>query len=315
MENKEKKTKSIFEKKFFVVLFASIAAFTWGFAFPLIKIGFKAFAITATDTGSKTLFAGVRFLLAGIVTLLIGKMLGHKVKIKQQKDVWWLLAFGLVNTALHYFFFYMGLSKVSGARSAILDSLGTFFVIILACICFRDEHMTKRKILGCLSGFCGVFLLNFGSDMTQGGFSLEGDGMLICSGICMAFGGVMTRIVTQKVDTLMATGISLAFGGFVLILAGLLMGGSLHQITYTGILVLLLLVLVSSVGFSLYNQLICYNPVGEISIFNAFIPIIGAVLSCLMLREPFYGRYIVAGLLVVLGVYIINVHNYKTDTL
>lgn len=315
MENKEKKTKSIFEKKFFVILFASIAAFTWGFAFPLIKIGFKAFAITATDTGSKTFFAGVRFLLAGGVTLLIGKMLGHKVKINQQRDVWWLLAFGLVNTALHYFFFYMGLSKVSGARSAILDSLGTFFVIILACICFRDEHMTKRKIAGCLSGFFGVFLLNFGSDMTQGEFSLEGDGMLICSGICMAFGGVMTRIVTQKVDTLMATGISLAFGGFVLIIAGLLMGGSLHQITYTGIVVLLLLVLVSSVGFSLYNQLICYNPVGEISIFNAFIPIIGAVLSCLMLGELFYGRYIVAGLLVVLGVYIINAHNYSADTL
>ena len=48
---------SIFQKKPFVVLLASLSAVTWAFAFPLIKLGFNAFEIADGDTGAKTLFA------------------------------------------------------------------------------------------------------------------------------------------------------------------------------------------------------------------------------------------------------------------
>ena len=40
-----------------VVVFALTAAIAWGWAFPLIKVGFSAFGITADMTGSKMLFA------------------------------------------------------------------------------------------------------------------------------------------------------------------------------------------------------------------------------------------------------------------
>lgn len=299
--------RNIFQKKPFVILFAILSALTWAFAFPLIKIGFNAFQIENFDTGSKTLFAGIRFFMAGLLALMIAKLTKKNFKIGGKVNLGWLALFSVVNTSLHYFFFYIGLSNLPGSRSSIIDSLSTFFLIILASIIFKNEHMTAKKAVGCLFGFAGILIINisFGSSDSSA-FTLAGDGMLFMSALCSAFGGILTHTVTKKVDPLVATGISLAFGGALLILAGVLMGGKLDKVTPTGIIVLVLLVLVSTIGFSLYNQLISCNPVGEIAIFNSLIPVFGAILSCLILGETFYLKYIPAALLVVSGVYIIN---------
>ena len=40
-------TKSIFQRPLWVTIFALTAAIAWGWAYPLIKLGFSEFAITA----------------------------------------------------------------------------------------------------------------------------------------------------------------------------------------------------------------------------------------------------------------------------
>ena len=44
---------SIFQRPVWVVVFALTAAIAWGWAFPLIKVGFTAFGITADMTGQQ----------------------------------------------------------------------------------------------------------------------------------------------------------------------------------------------------------------------------------------------------------------------
>ena len=44
---------SIFQRPFWVVFFALTAAIAWGWAYPLIKLGFNEFGITTEMTGSK----------------------------------------------------------------------------------------------------------------------------------------------------------------------------------------------------------------------------------------------------------------------
>lgn len=301
------KNKNLFTYKPTVVTFAIITAITWAFAFPLIKIGFEAFQIEALDTGAKTLFAGIRFFLAGVLTLLIAKTSKCSFKLGNGENIALLVIFSIINTTLHYFFFYIGLSNLSGSRSAIIDSLSTFILIILACIVFKNEHFTIKKFLGCLLGFTGILLININvGNEDIPAFSLLGDGMLFMSALSSAIGGILTRIVTKKINPMVATGVSLALGGLLLIITGVIMGGKLMVITPFGIFILLMLVLVSAVGFSLYNKLISCNPVGEIAIFNSFIPIFGAILSCLILKEPFYFEYFTSALFVICGVYIIN---------
>ena len=48
-------------------LLAIFCAFGWSLAYPLIKIGYQEFQVAAGDLGGKILFAGIRFLFAGVL--------------------------------------------------------------------------------------------------------------------------------------------------------------------------------------------------------------------------------------------------------
>ena len=295
---------SIFQRPVWVVVFALTAAIAWGWAFPLIKVGFNAFGITTDMTGSKMLFAGIRFCVSGLIILTIARTTHRSFAFKPQAAPF-LLVYALLNTTLHYAAFYIGLSHSQGARAAILNSLSVFSLVILACLFFKSDELTARKALGCVIGFLGIMALNLDGE-DSGAFTLLGDGMIIVNALCGAFAGLMTRGVGQRVDVFVGTGYSLAAGGVLLIIPGLLMGGTLPNVTLVGITILMLLIVISTVGFTLYNKLLTCNPVGKVAIWNSLIPVVGAITSCLCLGEPFHVKYALAAALATAGIYIIN---------
>ena len=296
---------SIFQRPVWVSVFALTAAIAWGWAFPLIKVGFNDFGITPDMTGSKMLFAGIRFAVAGLIVLSVARSSGRSFKTNKMSDWYFIIAFTLMNTTLHYFFFYIGMSHSEGSRAAILNSLSTFLVVLLACACFRSDRLTSRKILGCSVGFSGILALNLGG-AESGQFSWLGDGMIILNALCSALANLMTRRLSCMVDVFVGTGYSLSIGGMLLIISGLYFDGTLPNINMSGILCLMLLICISALGFTLYNKLLSLNPMGKVAIYNSLIPIVGAITSCLCLGEIFHAKYALAGGLAALGIYIIN---------
>lgn len=296
---------SIFQRPLWVAIFALTAAISWGWAYPLIKLGFAEFGITPTMTSSKTLFAGLRFAMSGFIILAIAAVTKRNFRVARPANWGYILVFALLNTTLHYSFFYIGLSHSDGARAAILNSLSVFLVVILACIFFKSDHLTPKKILGCSIGLTGIFILNIGKG-GGGQFTFMGDGMIVLNALCSAFASLLTRGLSRRVDVFVGTGYSLFFGGLLLVIPSLLMQGTLPQITLNGLVILGLLISISALGFALYNKLLTCNPVGKVAIFNSLIPVVGAVTSCLCLGEPFYWKYLVATLLAMSGIYIIN---------
>ena len=296
---------NIFQRPVWVVIFALTAAIAWGWAYPLIKLGFGEFGITGEMTGSKMLFAGIRFAISGLIVLAIARGKGKEFKVVRPRNWWYLLVFALLNTTLHYACFYIGLSHSEGARAAILNSLGVFLLVLLACLFFKSDRLTTRKIIGCAIGFAGILALNIGGG-DSGKFTFWGDGMIILNALCSASAGLMTRGVRTRIDVFVGTGYSLAIGGALLVIPGLVMGGTLPQVTVVGVVILGLLIAISTLGFTLYNKLLSCNPVGKVAIFNSLIPVVGAVTSCLCLDEPFYWKYLMAALLATGGIYIIN---------
>ena len=296
---------SIFQRPVWVVVFALTAAIAWGWAYPLIKLGMNEFGILPDMTGSKMLFAGIRFFISGLIILAIAKPTGRKFGVRKTADWWFIMLFSLLNTTLHYAFFYFGLSHNAGARSAILNSMSVFTVVIFACMFFKSDRMTMRKAIGCVIGFVGILALNLGGK-DSGRFTLLGDGMIILNALCGASASLLTRGLSKRVDVFVGTGYSLSIGGALLVLPGLAAGGTLPVVNITGLVIMVLLIAISTVGFSLYNKLLSCNPVGKVAIFNSLIPVVGAVTSCLCLGETFYWKYVVAGALATAGIYIIN---------
>ena len=296
---------SIFQRPAWVVTFALTAAIAWGWAYPLIKLGFGEFGITQEMTGSKMLFAGIRFAISGVIVLILARGKGKSFGVVRPVNWWYLLVFALLNTTLHYAFFYIGLSHSEGARAAILNSMGVFLLVLLACLFYKSDKLTMRKIIGCAIGFVGILILNLGGG-ESGHFTWLGYGMIILNALCSASAGLMTRGLRTRVDVFVGTGYSLGIGGVLLIVPGLLLGGTLPQVTGMGIVILGLLIGISTMGFALYNKLLSCNPVGKVAIFNSLIPVVGAITSCLCLNEPFYWKYLMAALLATGGIYIIN---------
>lgn len=300
-----KKEISIFQRPVWVAVFAMTAAMAWGWAYPLIKLGFAEFGIEGDMTGSKMLFAGVRFCISGLIILSVARAAHRDFSLRKGSDFFYILTFALLNTTLHYAFFYIGLSHSEGARAAILNSWSVFLLVILACIFFKSDKMDARKVIGCILGIAGISALNAGGG-ESGGFTMMGDGMIILNACCSAFAGLMTRGLSKRVDIFVGTGYGLALGGLLLMIPALFIGAPIPKVTLFGIVTLFLLILISSLGFTLYNKLLSCNPVGKVAIFNSLIPIVGALTSCLCLGEQFRWEYLIAGALATAGIYIIN---------
>ncbi|WP_455950855.1 DMT family transporter [Eubacterium sp.] len=299
---------SIFKNKKLVPFLAFLCAAGWSLAYPLIKLGYSNLNVASDDLGSKIRFAGIRFLMAGIIVIIFALLQKKKLQIKEGKSWLWLLLFAIVNISLHYCFSYVGLGYLPSSRSTILDSMNGFFAIILSCLIFADDKFTKIKALGCVLGFSGILLINIqvGQAMFSG-ISFRGDGMILLNALCGAFGGILTRVVSKKMDMNLATGLSMAIGGMILCIITLFVHPNVAwNITAKSILIIISLVLISAVCFGIYNQLIACNPISKIAIFNAFIPILGVIFSAIILGEPMKLKYFVAGMLVALGVYVIN---------
>ena len=73
------KQSNTLSKPLIVCLLAVFACMLWGSAFPTIKLGYEFFHISSNEVGSVLLFAGMRFTLAGILTILFGGIFGRKL--------------------------------------------------------------------------------------------------------------------------------------------------------------------------------------------------------------------------------------------
>lgn len=103
------KSENILKKDPVIVLLAMICCLLWGSAFPCIKIGYRLFDISANDSFTQILFAGIRFSLAGIFTIAIGSVTSKKLLLPSHNSLYKIVVLALFQTVLQYIFFYLGL--------------------------------------------------------------------------------------------------------------------------------------------------------------------------------------------------------------
>ena len=300
--------KSIFKDEKYSSILAFMCALGWSLAYPLIKMGYQEFGIDSADLGGKILFAGIRFFLAGVFVLLFCRCRKIKIDMKKKSDISWLLLLAVVNTTLHYMFAYIGLGYNASARSTILDSMGGFFLIILSVIIFSDDKISVSKIIGCILGIAGIVAINIqpGADFFTD-ITLRGDGMILLNACCAGFGGIITRIVSKKMNMMQATGASMLLGGALLLATGFIIGtDNSWKCSVKGVIVLFILIMISAVCFGVYNELIAHNPISKIAIYNALIPVLGVFFASILLREALKWQYFLAVIMVTGGIYMVN---------
>ncbi|MCF7754515.1 DMT family transporter [Paenibacillus xylanexedens] len=298
---------SKFSEPIFVMLVASLCCLLWGSAYPSIKLGYIAFNILPEDIASKYVFAGYRFTLAGLLLLLLSRIV-RKQKLQLTRPQWTgLIMLGILQTGLQYMFFYVGVANTTGVKGSIMNATTTFFSVVLAHFIYKNDKLSRNKIVGCLLGFVGVIIVNFHTDLLAFSFSFTGEGFVIIAALVFSVTALYAKRLTATIDVLIITGVSLFVGGLVLTLLGLSLGGRVTHFTLESTSNLIYLALLSSVAFCLWNMLLKYNKVGRVSVYNFLIPVFGALLSALFLGETILELKNLAALLFVsVGIYLVN---------
>ena len=305
-------------KELLVFLGAFLCCLLWGSAFPGIKIGYDLWGISGSDTWHIIRFAGVRFFIAGVLVIVFASVIRRRLLVPKVSE-WRSIAFlSLFQTIGQYIFFYLGLARTSGVNSAVVDSLTTFFAMLIACVFMKMEKLTARKMLGCLLGFSGVVIINLSAEGFT--FSPLGDGLVALSALCYGVSSTLIKKYSADHDTVLFSGYQFIFGGAVMAVLGQL--GMAFTGSPTGgeaempgaALILLYLALVSSVAYTLWGILLRNNDVSKISIFGFMNPVIGVALSALLLGETgqLGFRHIAALLLISAGIVAVNIREKKT---
>ncbi len=305
---KEEKKQEFFQKKKTVILGALIATLLWGSAFPCIKVGYQIFAIAAQDTASQILFAGIRFALAGLLTILFGSILSKRFLRPQLKSLPKITALSLAQTIGQYIFFYVGLARTTAVNGSIISGCTALFVIVGSCMIFRYEKMSRSKALGCIFAVLGLIVVNLPGLMGGARIHLLGDLLMLISTISSATSSVLVKLFTGDEDPIMLSGYQFLLGGVVMAVAGIASHGSLGQAGIAGGLLLVYMALISAVAYTIWSILIKYNNVSRISAFSFLIPILGSLLSAIFLgADSGLGLItIVALALVSAGIFFIN---------
>lgn len=282
MPSLNNKKQSILQNPIILTLVALLCCALWGSATPAIKTGYKLLAVEGVP--SIMLFAGIRFFLAGIFTVIIFSIAGKKFLFPKKQNWGRVLTVSAFQTVIQYILFYVGLSLTSGVKGTVSSGTNAFFSLLVAALIFKQEKLTPKKIIACVMGFAGIVVINLnGLSFSEDLLDLLGVVFVVLSTIAYAFSSVLLKRYSPYENPVTISGYQFIVGGAFMIIVGLISGGNITVSDVGGVLDLIYLALLSAIAYSLWGLLLKHNPVSRVTVFTCATPIFGAILTILLM--------------------------------
>jgi drug/metabolite transporter (DMT)-like permease len=274
---------------------AIIACLLWSTAFVGVKIGLKY--------TTPLQFAGFRFFLSGIYILPFCGNLLRSVKLIRQnwKEV---VRLALFQTFLLYTMFYLGISLVPAAITAIIIGASPLFSAILAHLFLGDDKLTFRKMASIGLGMTGVVIIALSRESFSWAEGKEFWGILILvlANVAGSMGNVIVVKYRMGLPPLLLNSAQLMTGGLGLILLSIPFEGLKFGINEAPYYISLgWLSFMSAVAFSIWFILL-RRPgikVSELNVWKFLIPVFGAGLSWIVLADEHPETIALIGMLLI----------------
>ena len=272
----------------------------WGSLFPMVKLGYTAFQVESV--GDILFFAGVRFTICGVIISLFAFFTDKQSFKPVLSAIVPVLLSGLFAIILHYSFTYTALKLTDSSKTAILKQVGILFYVCFSSLFFKDDKLTIKKLIGVLMGFAGIIAINIKSD----GFSFNiGDVLIIAASFCTVFSNIISKRVFKSVKPVTATGVSQLFGGIVLLIMGIIMGGDMQFTMQASSLTLVYICLASIISYLLWYTVVKNGELSKLFIVKFAEPAFACAFGALILQENvFQIQYLIAFLLIAGGIFI-----------
>lgn len=291
-------------EKFIITFQALFCCFLWGLAFPAMKLLYASFHVGSDETGRQILFAGLRFVFAGMLLLVVAQHRGEH-PFSNERSCWQkLFLLGFIMTAFQYGLYNISMAHITGGKGALINSSNAFISVVVSHFFYKEDRLTRRKFIGCIVGFLGLYILC--RDPADSGLVVW-DLTMFLSACAFSFGNVFCKELSRKVSPSAIAGWQMFLGGILLIFLGICMRGYVGNSNPIGWACVMFFVIQSAISYLLWSKLLAKNNVSSIGIFTCLIPVIGLFSCSFLPDEPnFSFSQLTPLLLISLGIYFVN---------
>ena len=216
-----------------------------------------------------------------------------------------LAALGVVGVGLNQFFFVVGINRTSVTHAAFILPLAPVLALLLARL-LGQEQVTRGKLFGMGIAFSGVLLLQL-TKTSERVASLTGDLLLLAGIASFATYIVLGKRATASFDGLTVS--TVAYLSSALLMLPITLSEA-HGFDFAAVplrswLALGYMAVFSSItGYLIYYYVLHHLAPSRISAFSYAQPVMSTGIAALLLDEPVTPGLLLAGALVLLGVYV-----------
>lgn len=285
----------LFENRWFLLI---IIALTWGSSFILIKKSLLVF--------NPYQIGAFRVAVSGLLLAYIGFPALRKMS---KKTLLWITLTGFFGNFLPMYLFPIAQTRVSSSLAGILDSLVPVFVLVLGFFLFGIKSKWLQ-VLGAVIGFAGAALLMYFSEATSEESKLGYALLVVLATACYAVAALIIKEKLAHVPSIKLSGavfsVWLLPSLIILVLSGFFSDFQDTPETWESLGYLSILTIMgTAIAIILYYKLIQNTSPVFASTVTYLLPLI-AVIWGLMDGEKFSIWYVIGGLLILLGIYLIR---------
>jgi len=274
------------------------------------------FISLAVETVPPASLVAARLSIAAVLLAMTSRLLG--VGLPPPSRLWLrFLLLACVGNAIPFFLISWGQQRVPSGLSGILMAVMPLATLVLAHFFVADERLTRRRAAGFAVGFAGVVVLTGPEALTR----LAGERSdlvhqlaILLGAVCYGINTILARRMPATHPLVAGTG-TLIMGSCVMLPVAAILdrpwqlepsGLSLLAVGWLG-------VVPTAAATVLYFRIVSSAGPTFLSLMNYAVPAVALLTGIAVLREPFEWRIVVAGALILAGLFTSQGRRPATD--
>ncbi|OPJ54792.1 EamA family transporter [Alkalithermobacter paradoxus] len=287
------------EKEELKVIIAYISVcIIWGSTYLAIRIGVQSFP--------PELFAGIRFLIAGLIVLGFAKF--KKMDFPNKlSDVGKISIVGLFLLLGGNGLVVFASQWVHSGAVSILVATVPLFIAIVDLIVNKKKDSDYLTWVGLIVGFAGVVFLVF-SGAGAGSIDIKGGIILLIGSLSWGIGSIYSKSFKPSGSIVTHVGIQMLSGGIGLCITGILLG-ELSEVSFSKSAMWAMIYLIfigSMIGYGSYIYVLQKWPASKAGTYAYVNPIVAVFLGAIILKEPLSFSVVVSTVVILFGVYLVQ---------